>query len=705
VRALREADLSGMERAAKLLILAWAVVALAAETWLLRGGWPSLPVIALSGFIGALALSAFDRRAVAPVLAFAYLVPVLVYLHLGRYTAQYSVVWMAVLAGAIAPGSVRTGWHVPRGWRGPLLCWALIVVISGSIVTVREVDFTPALINVTSVANTGGGGWPAFIVSWVLHVAVGLVLGILWFDWLLDFPAEHFRVAIATPLLVSALALAAVAIYQLAVDISFLNPTVFRSLNRASGTVLDANVCGTLAALWVGGCVLWAQPVRSPRPYFIAGGVLVFWLAVWASGSRTAFAAAALVTVFILRGSYLAGRRRTTRLALIQSAVGAMAVVGLLLLLNLADSSATGPLARFRATLPSLSVGGLQAFLAEQLWHRGRYGPASMAMIRQFPLFGVGVGSFQALLPEFALQAGGPLAPDNAQNWYRHQFAEVGLAGSLPWLAWVAGFGAFVLRRRATDPAIASIARGVLIAFGAISFVGMPGQDVAVSITFWTMAAWYVSLVGRPADAPLKPAAWTVIVAVLCIYSAGAVHAAQHDLRVPVRAMRGGWPYAYGFYPPHAEDAYRWTGRRAVAVVEAPAHWMELTFSVDYRAIARGGVDLQAPHASTRPVDVKIWRDGDLVIDKVLTTTAPVTAWVKVPDARKYVMIETWVSRVLKPREFGIADDRELGIQIRWDFSDAPRAGGGSIISKSTIIRPLLPTSPTRARERTNAVG
>ncbi len=48
----------------------------------------------------------------------------------------------------------------------------------------------------------------------------------------------------------------AVALYQLFVDVTVLNPTIYGAIGRASGTVMDANLSGTIAALWIGGAVL-----------------------------------------------------------------------------------------------------------------------------------------------------------------------------------------------------------------------------------------------------------------------------------------------------------------------------------------------------------------------------------------------------------------------------------------------------------------
>jgi hypothetical protein len=267
---------------------------------------------------------------------------------------------------------------------------------------------------------------------------------------------------------------------------------------------------------------------------------------------------------------------------------------------------------------------------------------------------------------------GGPLAPDNAQNWYRHQLAELGLVGSVGWIGWVVGFGIYLFRRREHTPELTWSTFGALTAFALMSFVGMPGQEMMVSLTFWTIAAGFVSVAGRPPDSRLHSAAWASTIAIVILYSAGALYAARHDLRVPARAQRFGWTYMYGWYPPEADvdnGTRRWTGRRAVAVVEAPARWLELTVSVDYRGLGRSGAQPLA-HAATRPVDARIWRDGELVFHQELTTTAPVTTFVPVANGQRWVFIETLASRVFNPREFGVPDDRELGLRIKWNFID-----------------------------------
>src|SRR5262249_30877591 len=155
------------------------------------------------------------------------------------------------------------------------------------------------------------------IAGWSRQVRLGVVVGILWFDWLFGAAAAgplDVHATILTPLAASAALMASVAVYQLFVDVRFLNHTVYGEIARASGTVFDANVCGTIAGLWVGGVLLWAAARRGRKSWLMASGVSLACLAVWATGSRTVFAAAVITsgfaaTAFLFDRPHLASRR------------------------------------------------------------------------------------------------------------------------------------------------------------------------------------------------------------------------------------------------------------------------------------------------------------------------------------------------------------------------------------------------------------
>src|SRR6185295_7005927 len=93
--------------------------------------------------------------------------------------------------------------------------WALVLLVGTPIIILREMDFYPGLMAWSSA--------PTFAARWVLHIALTLVVGILWFDWLCGARDLDFHTGVATPLAVSMLLMAAVAAYQLFGDFSFLN--------------------------------------------------------------------------------------------------------------------------------------------------------------------------------------------------------------------------------------------------------------------------------------------------------------------------------------------------------------------------------------------------------------------------------------------------------------------------------------------------
>lgn len=658
-----------MERATKLLVVVWTCVALAADAWLLRHPWPALPLLAAGALVGAALATALDRRAVGIVLVFAYVFPALIAIAHGTFHVDFTVIWLAALLGAMLPDALRTEWHLPVGWRAPLVCWALVIAVATPIVVCREMDFYPALLAEPRLANAlSGGGGPVFVIRWVLQVAVALVLGILWFDWLCGSSSIDFHRAIASPLAVSALALAAVSIYQLFGDFMFLNGNVFGGMGRASGTVFDANVAGAVAALWTGGFLLWGRGLGRLRIPLVTVGVAVAWLAVWASGSRTALLSGLIVAASSIVGVFAAGGRARVfrwRQAVAAGALVAVAVA-VLVFANI-NQEVVGPVQRLRETLPDASVQGWRDF-GRRMWDRDGYGQAATAMIREFPWFGVGVGAFHMMGPEYVPRELN-LIPDNAQNWYRHQLVEFGLMGSLPWLVWVAVFGWYVVTRRLDERPDAWTARGMLMGLAAVSLVGMPAQSPVVTLTFWTVAFWFVLLAGPPPSrqGKLSGRTWALIGSLILVFALGTAHLAATRLRVPVRAQSNGWSYAYGFYAPEPDGEggeIRWAKQRAAIVLEATDRWLELSVGVNH-------LDVE-----TRPVDVRVWLDGALAADLTLSSVDPVTRTFPVPAGEGRVLLETWVSRAVRPRELGVDDGRELGLRVKWGFLPTPAGTG-----------------------------
>lgn len=650
-----------MDRATKLIAIASACSLVAVKVALLAPGWPPLLWMSAGFFAAGAVIASFDRRVVGLVLLFLYIFPALIGLLHGIYHINADVIWMSALLGVIAPDGFRSGWHVPARWRGPLALWALVCAAATIVVFGREMDFYPVLLSERGVVNsvTGGGG-PAFVTQWVLHVGLVLLIGIVWFDWLSGARLDMHK-DVATPLLVSCLMLAAVSMYQLFVDFSFLNINVFGGLGRASGTMFDANASGNIAAFWVGGSILWASGLRRWKIPLAALTFTAAWLAVWASGSRGAFllaVACTLFSIFAFRDVVLRLPRRTSAAGLAITAVLLALVVGWTA--TYVNPQIIGPLTRVRQTLPEASKASIGDF-AWRMWNRDGYGSAALAMIDQFPAFGIGVGGYHLMLDDFV--RGPLLPPDNAQNWFRHQLAEFGLVGSVGWIAWAIIFGWFVITPKRDAPRASVVARGALIGFVIVSLVGVPAQSLPVAITFWTFAFWYVSLVGAPPAEPVAPKRWAVVAVVALVFLAGTVQAATTTLRLASRAQRAGFTFKYGLYDPERDPEFgemRWARQRSAIVIDAGSRQMEVSVAVNHH-------DIQ-----DHPVDAKVWIDGSLALDTRLTDTSWRTFPVRVPDGERRVILETWVSRVLNPFEFGVMDGRQLGLLVRWRFLGIP---------------------------------
>jgi hypothetical protein len=645
-----------MERLTKLFVVSWVFVALTVQVWLLSPGWDRLPIASAVIFVLAAAFAFRSRRTISVVLAFIYPAPVLIWLAAGGYTAPLMVLWMVALAGVLTPNLVSRSWQIASPWRGVLICWALIIVVGASITIARELDFDWSLIRVRgqAISNAATGGWPAYWITWILNDALIALLGILWFDWLFDISESDFQYMVVTPMVVSFGVTALAALYQLSVDVTALNPTGYGGTGRASGLLLDANVLGAIAALWIGMFVLYAR--HSERWFWpiAISGFAASWLVVWASGSRSALGAAVIVTTFDVVAAAARARNGLGRIPVVPVLFG-FTIAVLVVAFAARSGVATGPVQRLRqATSPQVlhAEGGL----VNALWTRDGFGTAAVTLIKDFPWFGVGVGSFPLLLADIST-----LPHDNAQNWFRHQLAELGFIGSLGWIAWFILFGYFVVKRRkGADPAL-WVARGALVAFVMMSLFGMPSQHVAVTITFWTAAYWFVTLVGASeSKTVLGLTSWILILPVIVVFGIGTLNSARTTLRVAARAQRWGWPYSHGFYPVEVDDAgsrYQWTEKRAVAVVDAPTRWMQLTVRAGH------------PDVGARPVGMEVRRDGQVVLKGQLSSTAPITTFVSIPGDEPRARIETWVSRTFRPDH---ADDRDLGLRVSWRFVDTP---------------------------------
>src|SRR5207245_4366051 len=98
---------------------------------------------------------------------------------------------------------------------------------------------------------------------------------------------------------------------------------------------------------------------------------------------------------------------------------------------------------------------------------------------------------------------------DNAQNWFRHQFVEFGIVGSVGWVGWTLMFAYLIVAGRSFDRSKNSttgIVRCLPVMFTLVSLVSMPTMSAPAAITFSVFAAWYLLLLASSRlDRMLRP--------------------------------------------------------------------------------------------------------------------------------------------------------------------------------------------------------
>ena len=660
---------------ARMLVIGSAVLAAFVETYLGSQLTPEVFWVAIASFGVMLIAGQRLRAIVTPVLMMAlYLTPAVLLIVLGERARGYAldVIWILPLLGLILSGTNAREWSLPERWRLPLITSAAIVAIAWPIVALREADFRLWILPLARVSNTSIGIDPWEVDQSVAYFAIGHLVGLLWIDalcrWYRD-DGDGFRREVLRALLAAAAIAAAVSVYQGFVDITFLNPGFWAYMIRATGTLADANKLGAVVGLWTVGAIVFARRMPQPWSGVVAiGGLILGVAASWLCGSRTGLAS---VMISVLIAAFEAMRGSKLDLRKLAATIAVILAGALVLALVLSRASTHTVIQRGTWTyIPFYGDKSISESVNELLWERYGYGPAAIEMIKDHPLEGVGPGMFHSLSHDFGKLAGHPVPqPDNAQAWWRHNLAELGLLGFIPLLAWCIVFGREMFSRQRSGDRIASgMLRAILIAFFIASLFGMPSQSAGIVMTFWVFVFWFVLERDGSDQRALPTKGWVLIGAAALI----AVHAgmtavnAFGDLRPAIRAERFNWYYRYGYHTNLADGTdlepdpggnavgRRWTMKDSLAVIPVKGNVLKFVAWLDH------------PDADVKPVHVQVWADSNLVYDGN-RNREPLFLDIPATPGKTHMRIETSVDRTFKPSDVnpGSPDRRDLGLSIR----------------------------------------
>lgn len=517
--------------------------------------------------------------------------------------------WLAFLGAALAWPEPR-GWQSRGPWRVPIAAWALVISLVAPIVTARELDF-----------SWNAAFWP-HLGGVALLGANAQLVALLLFDWYHGASEPQRRLAWFA-LVPGTAAAAFVALWQQHVDPAFLSSPLWTGLRRSAGTFFDANA--TAAWLALTSPVLassWLRPAAVPAAPWRLVCLGLALAAIMATGSRSALAALVVIVAVAIASAGSAWRWGAVAAAL------GLAVWGLITTKPVVDPHSGPALGRLAYTLQrTLSSGPDGVWMA--VWDRGGYGPVAMAMIADHPWTGIGPGLFGTLVPGYAVEAlGQPLPPDNAQNWWRHHIAELGLPGALPGLVCsLLALWALVRRR--------GVATAPLAGVGLLALMSPPTPHPLLQVLVGLVIAHAVTSWPPPAGAPVGARTGGLIWVLALACAVGSAVTGWRDLRPAYRAVRFHTPYSYGVTPvgPTPYGPGRWMDQRGVAVVDPGSH---------HTLVAR----IVVPHddAATRPVRIVVSGRGGIACVHEATDTTPTDCRLTVPPG-EWPMVRVDISR------------------------------------------------------------
>jgi hypothetical protein len=639
------------------LILAVMLVVHPDVTWLLRG-------LAMAAFVAGWLFVTRAPLQVPIWLGLATLAPAVLRLLAGREGPVLDLVWMAGFAGGLLRISSWSRWAMPFPWNVLIGGWALALSLGLPVLVAREIGFRVAGFEDAGAVNSWSMMPAPHAAMWISYVVLAQLLGALWFEWARQARAkvEH-PIQLMHPLWIGATVASVVAIIQGTVDLGFLSTPFWLAERRATGTMLDANSYGVCAALAASVGFLGMRRLAPGAPAAATAVFAINIAGMWLSGSKTILLCGVVSAVALIVGLWRERRvspAPSTRAA-IWIPVAFVAVLPIVML-----TPAASPIER-ALDIPSGRAG------LKELWIRGGYGPIALRMTREYPLTGVGAGGYRILAPDYyRAMANDALPPDNAQNWWRHQVAELGVFGG----ALIIGFSILVAwhvltsRDGSTHIAETWTVRGLLVGLGAISLFGMPTQNPLMLCWFFGLVAWFAGLApeaARPRGYGIDPselrAPWLVAVALAIAYAGGHLLLAAGPLHPVQRAQRAHRDYVIGAYPREplpGTSQFQWTSQQARFFWAVKTRFMAIRFWASH------------PDIAARPVHVTVTSPCGVLFDEDITSDKSMSLGMVLPEGQRTLEAVVRVSRTWSPADTGDSDTRQLGVGIVADFSNDP---------------------------------
>lgn len=582
----------------------------------------------------------------------------------------------------------------------PIIVAALVCVISFFVTFWRYTNFFPCFDSsiqewVVNCINVSSGG----SIRRVIFDTLAGLAGFIWFGILVNIlkRKEIARKAILY-LAVSTIFSLGFGFYQVFVDMKLGNLDIWVRKDRINALFADPNSLGIFLVLSLplfgGAFLVYKKPWRFIFLFPLVGGICLF----PHIGSRSGFIGLFLSTLFflfLLEKRFLNKQKKRTRYLKrpLTYLIISFILIGIIssMFLFFRDSILAQRLDQNVKDLIRVDEG-------EKIFEGRKYfWTAAMYMVREFPLSGIGIGSFTVELPNFykkhdiypvkpftfyQKKPGQGVLIDTTGNMYFHIVSELGLIG-LCIFGWI-----YILillrikdlifpRGRISSPDYlnAGLISSILSMF-LIFLLGAHLLSFDVQLTFWLIVGFLYALSPHheKKDKSLKSKTiWLGLVVLVFFFSL--LWNSIHSLSIERRTEEFDLVHNFGLYHVERMDGkkFNWTGDKA---------GMTLRINKPLLVIP---ILASNPDIEINPVRVKIYLTENLMTDKNLLDEIILdnNVWqdFRYDLSKKYgkkALLVFEVSRTWQPSiEIGTKDTRHLGIAIgEVNFVDLYSADG-----------------------------
>ena len=486
----------------------------------------------------------------------------------------------------------------------PLVLLFWVIVISAVITSLRYANFFPVLarrplelaVNVNEVR--AGGALMSVVFNSLNYLSGFLFCAIL----IHRLKSRELAKKLLLAWSVSAAIFLIFSMVQRFFSPSLGNTPAWIKLGRINSTFKDPNSFGAVLSASLPLLLGLAIAARK-RARVLYSVVFVFGLAVFPfTGSRSGFLALGLsfLLFFLL---FLKGRRPKRRSRLVP--VVALLLAGLIILVSfLIFYQKSNLYQRIETSLDFLGKGNSYNDLFTQkigFWR------VALAMVREYPLSGVGLGAYIIEMPNYLEQMRLPFRhTDSAENFFFQAVSELGLIGLFLFF-WVFLEITKRAKRSRSDSPFQGRDRSIL--FGAVSGIAAVFVNFffhsyigsfEVKYFFWLLVALvFFGASGRPVDAAgAGKRRGMKVASSLIILTFAAVHLwnSAHSLSIEARRERFGWAQNFGFYSQEKDVRgfhFRWARKSAGLTVENLGRSLVIPLVASHPDVAGYPVEVQ----------------------------------------------------------------------------------------------------------------